>query len=465
MAEAFPEDQNVPDESRRVISVLLLASKWQFDTYGLSTINKSLVNNLRLVDPEGKSIKITYTTLEDDGSIKYDVLKDARKHHVKLNGARRPRGSKKDKKPKVQWLDESIGKYYRYLVHERKYDFIIGHVPYMSNGCFNFKDFCKEINEYPKIVLVFHALPKDENGSVDNDVLEDWLTEADIVFSLGKTIEDELISHISALEPEQRPIHKAYLPSYPLELFAVKQDSTEGKIKGTQNISMMSGEIKDLDINGLNFPLAVTATAGASQHIRDFDNARMRLSILVANAAEKTEWKKHFDEVMLTENMTDTGLSFQAEAPLVMDKMKVYMRKSNLFLLPLKSDSPVFGTEALAAIAAGVPVLVSRDSGLASLLKTMAEDEPVVNKTKSELHWKERIIHKLVKPEEAQIAAKRLREQLLLDTSISQTHLDFINVISGRYDRCFALMKNTDILKKDFFHTSQLLFDHDYKTM
>ena len=148
---------------------------------------------------------------------------------VKLNEARRPRGSKKDKKPKLQWLDESIGKYYRYLVHERKYDFIIGHAPYMAHGCFNYKDFCKEINEYPKIVLVFHTLPKDENGAVDNDVLEDWLTEADIVFSLGKTIEDELISHISALEPEQRPIHKAYLPSYPLELFAVKQDSTEGK--------------------------------------------------------------------------------------------------------------------------------------------------------------------------------------------------------------------------------------------
>ena len=67
MAEAFSEDQNVPDDSRRAISVLLLAAKWQFDTYGLSTINKSLINNLRLVDPEGKSIKITCTTLEDDG--------------------------------------------------------------------------------------------------------------------------------------------------------------------------------------------------------------------------------------------------------------------------------------------------------------------------------------------------------------------------------------------------------------
>ena len=53
MAEAFPEEPTAsePHEVEKTISVLLLATKWQFDTYGLSTINKSLVNNLRLVDP------------------------------------------------------------------------------------------------------------------------------------------------------------------------------------------------------------------------------------------------------------------------------------------------------------------------------------------------------------------------------------------------------------------------------
>ena len=59
MAEAFPE--NVSDNSNadeeKSISVLLLASRWQFDTYGLSTVNKSLVNNLRVLDPEGKKSK------------------------------------------------------------------------------------------------------------------------------------------------------------------------------------------------------------------------------------------------------------------------------------------------------------------------------------------------------------------------------------------------------------------------
>ena len=106
-----------------------------------------------------------------------------------------------------------------------------------------------------------------------------------------------------------------------------------------------------------------------------------------------------------------------------------------MFLLPLKADSPLFGAEALAAIAAGVPVLLSKDSGLASLLNTMIEDEPIVGKNKLKVNaqtWKERIIQKLVKPEESQHTARKLREQFLLDTSIAQTHLDFINTIAGK---------------------------------
>ena len=54
-----------------------------------------------------------------------------------------------------------------------------------SEGCL------QKQKKAPKTILLFHTLPKDENGDVDNDMLIDWLTEADIVFSLGKTIEDE----------------------------------------------------------------------------------------------------------------------------------------------------------------------------------------------------------------------------------------------------------------------------------
>ena len=102
----------------------------------------------------------------------------------------------------------------------------------------------------------------------------------------------------------------------------------------------------------------------------------------------------------------------------------------------MKSDSPLFGTEALAAIAAGVPILISRYSGLAHLLQGIAEDEPVVYGTKLESAtdiWRDRILERLLRPEESQKAADRLREQLLLDTSIAQTHLDFINFITSKF--------------------------------
>ena len=115
---------------------------------------------------------------------------------------------------------------------------------------------------------MFHGLPKDENLGIDDDILLDWLTEADIVFSLGKSIEDELLPYMLSLHPEKRPIYKIYLPSYPLELFAVSPDHIQAKARGTQNVGIMSGEIKDLDISGLDFPLAVNAAAGASNSIQ-----------------------------------------------------------------------------------------------------------------------------------------------------------------------------------------------------
>ena len=101
MAEGFPAKELDPDE--KVVSALLLA---QFDTYGLSTINKSLVNNLRLVDPEAKTIKITCALVEEEEKIKDEDVTDAKNCGVVLKGAKCPMRRKKQSKPDLQWLDE-----------------------------------------------------------------------------------------------------------------------------------------------------------------------------------------------------------------------------------------------------------------------------------------------------------------------------------------------------------------------
>ena len=118
------EPEYASDSSRKVISILLFATKWSFDSYGLSTITKSMVNNLRLVDPDAKSIRITCALLEEEGKISEDQIADAENHKVKLVGYKHPRGPRKS--PNLEWLNQTINSYYNHILIKKEYDFIIG---------------------------------------------------------------------------------------------------------------------------------------------------------------------------------------------------------------------------------------------------------------------------------------------------------------------------------------------------
>ena len=105
------------DDQRKLTSVLLFATKWQFDTFGLSSVNKSLVNNLRFLDPQAEYVKITCAIVEEDRNIKDDQKKDAAKYKVELRGGIQPRGPRK--KPIIEWLDQNIATYYPDLLRKK----------------------------------------------------------------------------------------------------------------------------------------------------------------------------------------------------------------------------------------------------------------------------------------------------------------------------------------------------------
>ena len=259
MAEAYPEIMeigagNPPLDDHQLVtsplSVLLLATKWHFDTLGISTINRSLVNNLRLIDPVAKKIKIACAVVEEEGKTKQEDIKDAEKHGVQLRGAKQPSGGKK--KPSIKWLDRSAAKYYHHLFKEDTYDFIIGHIPYLANGCFNLKSICQIHRKSPKVLLVIHLLLKTTEGDVNEEQLLDWLKGADVVLSLGKVLHSEITPYITSLKPGEKPVHKMYIPTFPLELFNIQREIVRGnKLEATQNISLMTGEVKDLEVSGL----------------------------------------------------------------------------------------------------------------------------------------------------------------------------------------------------------------------
>ena len=120
------------DSSKTPVSVLILTPKWKFDPYGISTITRSLVANLRQIDPDDKYIHITVAVLEEDGKITEEHRLDAKNYHVELRGAKQQKKGKRKKEPELQWMDEYSSVHFGHLTSEVDYDFIIGHVPQYS---------------------------------------------------------------------------------------------------------------------------------------------------------------------------------------------------------------------------------------------------------------------------------------------------------------------------------------------
>ena len=430
------------DASRNKISILMLTIKWLFDTFGFPSINKSLVNNLRLVDPEANNINITCSVLGEEEQIPDNQLEDANKHLVELRAAKQPRGKKK--KPELSWLNEQSILYYHHLIFEKKHDFIIGHMPYLVDGCLNLRDLSKQIHEgqghCPKIILVAHALPLTVDGDVDEECLTEWLQEADIVLSVGNTIWMKIDSHIMANDISIE--HKLYIPGFPLDFFQIESNPRKKTLIGEQGILLMANEIENLALSGLHFELAVVSSSQASENILFSEGADLSkqlsfsLKLIASNDKEKDLWEKMFSETKDKSKIETRAPIFRFCAPSDIGKLLPHLKKGTLLILPLKPDSSIFGVEALVAMASGVPILVSSISGVASFLQGMGMDEPIVNDdggfSKDVQAWKERLINKVTNPEEAQNIAAKLRKMLLLDTRIATTHLDFIQTITSK---------------------------------
>ena len=398
-----------PDESKKQVSVLMLTPQWRFDDYGMAIITRSMVQNLRMIDPEGTFIKITCAVLENDENISRGQQEDSSKLKVQLVGYSRPRGDRGERE--LHWLDRSVATYYPDIAcaGNVSYDFIIGHAPYLINGCLNLKDIFVKRGLDCTAILVVHKLPRNQLGEIDGEQLRE-LSDSDVMLSMETSTQEELLRRIVPQEQERTPEFKMYFPVFPVELFQVqRQKNTESG--APRKILMMTKERKGLKVDGLDLQLAVDSITKANRRT----NAKMAVTLLTEKN-EKDDWEGEG--------------TFQCKVVQEMDDMKYHFKKFDLFLLPLKVSSPLFGSEALSAVAAGVPVLVSRHSPMGSLLLEMNANSSVVSETDVD-NWSHRIIQKIANPDETQREANRLKDSLLLDTTIPSTHVDFINIITG----------------------------------
>ena len=446
--DIFPEDLpelETTDDPKTGTSALVLSTKWSFDTLGISTVTRSLINDLRMTDPAGQAIEITCAVLDEEDKIEGNQLRDAAKYHVQLKGAKQPRGKKR--KPELSWLNEQAALYYRHIVQDKIYDFIIGHIPYLTDGSLNLRDLSKDFHKghSPKVILVAHALPLTDEGDVDEECVAEWLEEADLVFSVGDNMWMTVDAHLRSqnINPEK---HNLYLPGFPSEFLHVQQQEKRGPVRGQQNILVFAWQEES---NELDLELAVISCTLASQNFLFSEGSnlskqiRFNFEIIASSEEERTYWESNFNEIIKRHNLKGRIPAFKFYAPENIEKLLPHLRRATLLILPVKPDCSTFGTEALIAVAAGIPILVSSSSGIASYLQNKGFSEPIVwdneGLTKNLNIWKERLIQKITNPEEAQTMAKELRRMLLLDTQIACTHLNFIREVFGKYNKSFYI--------------------------
>ena len=85
-------EESEQEDTKEIASILMLTPRLQFDNYGMSLSTALLVQNLRLVYPEGKKIRIACAILQEGGEIAEDQRKFAEEYKVVLKGALQPRG-------------------------------------------------------------------------------------------------------------------------------------------------------------------------------------------------------------------------------------------------------------------------------------------------------------------------------------------------------------------------------------
>ena len=283
-----------------------------------------------------------------------------------------------------------------------------------------------------------HTLPKTENGFLNKALLCTWMEGTDIVFSIGETDSNVLKRFVDG------KVYEIYIPIYPLKLTRMLPGLESAMVVKsgvvTEKITAMVGR-KEFGYNGINVKLLVAAV-GLAVKRGNIGGNRMEIDLrfLGEDPADENNLKAYFDKALEEQSNPQKLMSFNFLSSQELSDSQVMftcMMESTLFLLPLKKNFSVFGLEALTAALAGIPILVSENSGFAALLHDMGEDGHSIVRQRKNFEsnvkaWGECIWEKISRQNKARDEANKLREYLLQSTLIGTTHRKFISTITGR---------------------------------
>ncbi|XP_019634235.1 PREDICTED: uncharacterized protein LOC109477414 [Branchiostoma belcheri] len=385
--------------------VVLLIS----DKYGSSYDDVCTTHRQMAVMLVSQGAVIYSTVLDATEEDKRDATADG----VRLIFPTRKEGDIRD--PCLDWLTYD---------HESRYpslpsnvDFIVGHINTTSRAAKLIK---KQRLPGAKLVQVTHEIPEETShykgdekvtsiGEESDSILED-LRHADIIFSVGPLIYDY---YRNQTKEQQRPHHE-FLPK-PSDIFSKMQvNYVNTKTKVVLSIGRVKGaeSLKGYDISGKAMGMV----------IEQLPNTRWR-----ACGVTPEDFKE--SKQVIQANMEKNKFNFTPLKCATQEELSRELQKAHVVLMPSRAEP--FGQVGLEAIAAGIPVLVSNKSGLASFLSSQDPefDRPIVDITddhEAASTLAKRIIKILKDGRREFQAAQTLKEKLLASKYWDESHRNFL---------------------------------------
>ena len=338
-ASTSQEDHEINSGSTsRKLRITLLSSEWRSTKGGLSTINRELAIQLAKHPSVEVSVYLPQCSEEDK--------RVAAKHNVHLIEAEKMPGY-----DPVDWLS--------FLPKDHAVDCVIGHGAVLGRQVQGIK----RDRPHCKWIQVVHTAPEElgmykgyeeriSKGEEKHQVEVELCKLADQVVAVGRKLADAFSGYLRSCEKHQEVLNLT--PGIFSEFADVKQASQE--IGSFSVLVFGRGDTEDFQLKGYDI---------AAQAIAELKDTTYKLVFVGATGGEEEKvadllLKHGIDRSQLRVRRFDESR----------EKLARLFCEVDLAIMPSRTEG--FGLAALEALSAGLPVLVSANSGLGEALRKVS---------------------------------------------------------------------------------------------
>ena len=389
-------DSNLESTSSRKLRVTLLSSEWRSTKGGLSTINRELAIQLAKHPSVEVSVYLPQCSEEDK--------RVAASHNVQLIEAEEMAGYDDP----VDWLSS--------LPEDHAVDCVIGHGAILGRQVQFIKRHCN-----CKWIQVVHTAPEElgmfksytdaiSRGEKKHQAEVKLCEKADQVVAVGPKLAEAFSGYLRACGKDQDVLNLT--PGIFSEFSDVNQATEERK---TFSVLVFGrGDNEDFQLKG--YDIAARAIAELKDEPQPY-----KLLFVGAPSGEEEKVK----DLLLQQGIDPSQLTVRCFNESREQLARLFC-EVDLAIMPSRTEG--FGLAALEALSAGLPVLVSGNSGLGEALKEVPNGSNCVVKSKDPKDWANAI--RVVREKKRKL---RLREARLLQGEYAEMY--------GWQDHCNRLVE------------------------